>query len=279
MNIIIFGGSGFIGSRTVQILKEQGYQVCTPDRRAFDFLHPNETAARRLLEGQDVLINCIGIMSRHAETLETVHHHTPKQLVAWAKAAGIKRWVQLSALGANPSQSINFVGSKGRGDDAIAQSGIPIAIARPSLVYGRGGTSCELFIKLARLPLLPMPEGGRFHLQPVHLADVAEGLAKLAVLTGNNHSVINMTGSQMLTLAEYLTTIRQTLHHKPPQRMLPIPLRLLDPTLPLANILSNGIISRDSFALLKQGACADYSDFAALLDRKPLAAENFAGYL
>lgn len=51
MNIIIFGGSGFIGSRTVQILKEQGHQVCTPNRRAFDFLHPNETAARSLLEG------------------------------------------------------------------------------------------------------------------------------------------------------------------------------------------------------------------------------------
>lgn len=162
MNIIIFGGSGFIGSRTVQILKEQGHQVCTPDRRAFDFLHPDETAARRLLEGQDVLINCIGIMSRHAEILETVHHHTPKQLAECAKAAGIKRWVQLSALGADPSQSINFVGSKGRGDDAITQSSIPIAIARPSVVYGRGGTSCELFIKLARLPLLPLPEAAAF---------------------------------------------------------------------------------------------------------------------
>ena len=258
MNIIILGGSGFIGSRTAQILKEQGHQVCTPDRRAFDFLHPDETAARRLLEGQDVLINCIGIMSRHAEILETVHHHTPRQLAAWAKAAGVTRWVQLSALGADPSQSIN------------------IAIARPSVVYGRGGTSCELFIKLARLPLLPLPEGGRFHLQPVHLADVAEGLAKLAVQTGTDHSIINMTGSQTLTLAEYLTTLRQTLHHKPPQHILPVPLRLLDPALPLANILSNGIISRDSFALLKQGSCADYSDFAALLGRAPLAAENFS---
>lgn len=218
-------------------------------------------------------------MSRHAEILETVHHHTPKQLAVWAKAAGIKRWVQLSALGADPSQSINFVGSKGRGDDAIAQSGIPIAIARPSVVYGRGGTSCELFIKLAHLPLLPLPEAGRFHLQPVHLADVAEGLAKLAVQTNTDHSVINMTGSQTLTLAEYLTTIRQTLHHKPPQRILPIPLQLIDPALPLANILSNGIISRDSFALLQQGSCTDYSDFAALLGREPLAAENFAGCL
>ena len=70
MNIIIFGGSGFIGSRTAQILKEQGHQVCTHDRRAFDFLHPDKTAARRLLEGQDVLINCIGIMSRMPKYLK-----------------------------------------------------------------------------------------------------------------------------------------------------------------------------------------------------------------
>ena len=88
-----------------------------------------------------------------------------------------------------------------------------------------------------------------------------------------------MTGSQTLTLAEYLTILRQTLHHKPPQRILPIPLRLIDPALPMANILSNGIISRDSFALLKQDSCVDYSDFAALLGREPLAAKNFAGCL
>ena len=91
------------------------------------------------------------------------------------KAAGVKRWVTIRT-GADPSQPINFVGSKD-GDDAVTKSGIPIAIARPSVVYGRGGTSCELFIKLARFPLLLLPEGGRFHLQPVHLA---EGLAKLA---------------------------------------------------------------------------------------------------
>ena len=124
--------------------------------------------------------------------------------------------------------------------------------------------------------MLPLPEGGRFYLQPVHLADVAEGLAKLAVQTDTDHSIINMTGSQTLTLAEYLTTLRLTLHHKPPQRILPVPLRLIDPALPLVNILSNGIVSRNSFALLEQGSCADYSDFAALLGREPLAAENFS---
>ena len=85
-----------------------------------------------------------------------------------------------------------------------------------------------------------------------------------------------MTGGQTLTLAEYLTTLRQTLHHKPPQNILPIPLRLIDPALPLANLLSNSIVSRDSFTLLEQGSCADYSDFAALLGREPLAAENFS---
>ena len=58
--------------------------------------------------------------------------------------------------------------------------------------------------------------------------------------------------------------------------MLPIPLALIKPMLPLTNILSNGILSPGSIALLEAGNCADNTDFAALLGRAPLAAEQFA---
>ena len=276
MNIIVFGGSGFIGRRTVRILKEQGHQVCTPGRREFDYLRPDEAAARRLLQGQEAVVNCIGVMSRRADILETVHHHTPRKLAQWAKEAGVSRWVQLSALGADADQTVRFTGSKGRGDEAVVQSGLSAAVARPSVVFGRGGVSCELFIKLARLPLIALPSGGRFELQPVHLDDVAEGLAKLAIRTTGGNTVINMTGSQKTTLAGYLDIMRRTLHRKPPLRILPIPLGLIRPVLPLTNILTNGIVSRDSFTLLEQGSCADSEGFASLLGRRPLAAEDFA---
>ena len=58
--------------------------------------------------------------------------------------------------------------------------------------------------------------------------------------------------------------------------MLPIPLPLLRPVLPLAKLLSNGIVSPDSFTLLQQGSCADSQAFAELLGRPPLSVEQFA---
>ena len=273
MNILLLGGSGFIGRRAARRLREAGHCVRTPSHTELDLLRPDKAAAVPLLEGCDAVINCVGIMSRRADILETVHHTAPTLLAAWAKEAGVRRWVQLSALGADPTHAVAFLASKGRGDAAVAAE-LDSATARPSVVYGRGGTSCELFIKLARLPVLPLPAGGTFALQPVHADDVSDGLCRL--LDAPSGTVIHMTGRLKTTLAAYLAILRQTLHGKPPAKVLPVPLALLRPVLPLANILSNGFLSPDSITLLQQGSCADPAPFSALLGRKPLGADEFA---
>lgn len=280
MNIVLFGASGFIGRRVAPILRAHGHTLRTPSHREFDYLQPNEAAAREILRGADAIFNCIGVMSRHADVLETVHHHTPALLAKIAAEQGVQHWVQLSALGADPKHSVAFVGSKGRGDEAVCQigaaHGMRVTVARPSVVYGHGGASCELFIRLARLPIIALPNGGCFDVQPVHVADVAQGLADLLTNSLLHGTVLNMTGSRSLTLAQYLSILRQTLHRKPAQHVLPIPLPLLHPMLPLAKLLSNGIVSPDSFTLLQQGSCADSQAFAELLGCPPLSVEQFA---
>ena len=113
-------------------------------------------------------------------------------------------------------------------------------------------------------------------MQPVHAADVADGLCRLLENPPENGAPVNMTGRLKTTLAGYLAILRQTLHGKAPAKILPLPLALLRPALPLANILSNGFLSPGSITLLQQGSCADPAPFAALLGREPLGADEFA---
>ncbi len=90
MNILILGGSGFIGSRVAKILRERQHSVTTPSHAELDLMRLDLDAAQRLLHGQDCVVNCIGVMSRHAAVLEQVHHHAPQQLAHLARAVGVQ---------------------------------------------------------------------------------------------------------------------------------------------------------------------------------------------
>lgn len=274
MKILLLGASGFIGQRVYQKLSAH-HQVITPSHQQLDLLNLQQASVMPLLEDIDLIVNCVGVMSRHADILETIHHHAPKLLAQWAKQAGVSRWVQLSALGAEATHRVNFVGSKGRGDEAVCTSGLQTVLARPSVVYGRGGVSCEIFLKLAQLPILPLPAGGTFDFQPVHAEDVADGIIRLIENAPEHGTIIAMTGSQQLSLAQYLNVLRETIHRKSPAKIVAIPISLMRPMLPLTNIISNGFLSSDGITLLQQGSCANHAEFTQLLGREPLGAKQF----
>ena len=273
MNIVLLGGSGFVGSKVAKILRNKGHNVITPTHQELDLLNPNPEKIEKIFANQFVIINAVGIMSRFPEVLEKVHYQTPKLLAEIAVKMGIKKWVQLSALGADEHNQTAFLSSKGRGDNAVREIVPNVAIARPSVIYGRGGASCELFIKLAKLPILPLPNKGDFALQPVAVDEVAQGLAKMAEET--HGTIINMTGGCPVSLAEYLAIMRQNLHHKPPAKVLNIPISAIKPFLPIAKVLSNDMMSADSIKMLQDGNTADNADFARLLGKTPQSPKEF----
>lgn len=276
MNILLLGGTGFIGSRIAKLLQEHGHTVTSPSRSQINLLDLNEEIAKSYLKNQDVVVNCVGVMSRHENLLETVHHHAPAQLAQWAQECGVARWVQLSALGADAAHEVAFVGSKGRGDLALCNSGLQVNIARPSVVFGRGGVSCELFLKFVKLPMIALPNGGEFVWQPVHVDDVAAGLVAMIEQPLAHGKVVDMVGASRHTVAAYLRILRQKFHGKPNLAIVPVPMGLMVLILPVMNVLSNGFLSSGSLKLLQAGSFANKQDFVNLLGREPLGVAEFS---
>src|SRR4029078_11891029 len=112
--------------------------------------------------------------------LWAIHHDTPKALFDACVKTGVKKIIQISALGIDHSDT-TYSKSKKAIEAYLFTLPIKSFILRPSLVYGRGsygGTS--LFRGLAGLPwFIPVPGEGQQTFQPIHLQDLSKAILRL----------------------------------------------------------------------------------------------------
>lgn len=282
MKIILFGASGFIGRQVVKLLSEctdNTYQVQCISSHQIDFAKPLTDEQVQFLtsvfSSADVVINMVGLMSDDKDVLESVHHHTPVRLATLAKANGVGRWIQLSALGAGAGNKVAFSASKGRGDDgllALADGRFSVAVVRADLVYGVGGDSSEMFKRLVRFGVVALPKGGQQRVAPVAVADVARGL--VALLGCDKSGVVNFVGTSC-TFAEYLNTLYQM--DKPNKRLivLTLPSPLVPVCMRLARLVFGSLINPDTLALLDAHPVVDGVGFARLLGYMPKGYKEF----
>src|SRR4051812_32405997 len=181
--VLLLGASGFIGRRLLDALVAAGHDVTCGARRVqslpgcrcieVDYTrdHALEDWLPRLA-GIDVVVNAVGILreTRNA-SFDALHVAAPVALFNACARAGVRKVVQISALGADEAAESRYHRSKRKADDALAALDVPWVIVQPSLVFGIGGTSAALFSRLAALPLIPVPGRGEQQVQPVHVDD------------------------------------------------------------------------------------------------------------
>src|SRR5688500_18883753 len=128
MVILITGATGFIGRRLVVALRAAGHRVIaavrhpgiSPDSVAADFTRDldSDSWVPRLI-GVDVVINAVGILREHGlQTFENIHARAPKALFSACVSAGVKRVIQISALGAESGKTGYFT-SKHSADEHL----------------------------------------------------------------------------------------------------------------------------------------------------------------
>lgn len=254
MRILVLGATGFIGRRLATGLTASSHTVAAP---RVDFARATAAADwMDAVRGMEVVVNAVGILrERGKQTFAALHDAAPRALFAACQAAGVRRVVQISALGADAGASSRFHLSKKRADDFLAQSRLDWVIVRPSLVFGPGGASARLFAMLASLPLVPLPGEGDQRVQPVHVDDLVDLLLRLVEWRAPLRLVVPAVGAREVTVREWLGVLRAQMA-LPPARFARVPL----PLVPL---------DRETLGMLERGNTASAAAMGEILGRAP----------
>ena len=222
--VLLIGGGGFIGQQIASKLASLGHKIIIPTRRfayAKDLwvlpqaqiieadIH-NQDILNQLcakLSPDDVVINLVGILHDrpalpYGKNFAKAHVELPKKIIAAMEKNGIKRYLHMSALGADSSGPSMYQRSKGDGEALVKQSHLDWTIFRPSVVFGENDSFINLFATLQKFaPVMPLA-GASVRFQPVYVSDVATAFVKAIKMPQTIGHAYDLVGPKVYTLAD-----------------------------------------------------------------------------
>lgn len=283
MLILLTGATGFIGRHLAGALREAGHRVIEARRRVTnadrhieaDFtkdLAASDWIPR--LAGVECVINAVGILrERGSQTFDRIHTEAPRALFEACAQAGVRRVIQISALGAGAGTS-GYFRSKHEADRFLESLPLSWTIVQPSVVYGPGGTSARLFTMLASLPLTPLPGRGAQSIQPVHIDDVVAAIVALLHTGTCVRARVPLVGPRPYPLREFLANLRRTMGMQAAWSI-PVPMWLMRLSASVAQWLPRSLLDRETLAMLESGNTADAAATRQLLGREPRDVQAF----
>lgn len=268
LSILVLGGSGFVGRALCEQLTRRlgaAARITVPTRRlphaqGVQSL-PGVTVVQadvfndlpRLVPGHDAVVNLIAILQGSAAAFERVHVELPRRIAQAMHGAGVRRLVHVSALGVAEHAPSRYLRSKAAGEAVLqlaAQTqGLDVTVLRPSLVFGAGDASVNLFARLQRLfPLMPLG-GAEARLQPVWVQDLARALVEVLLRREALGQTYEIAGPRELTLGELVRLAGRVSGHERPLLPLPGPLAALQ-ALAMECLPGEPLLSRDNLASL-----------------------------
>ena len=219
---VVLGGTGFLGRRVAQTLREQGYVVRIGTRfpsKIADLggdpdsdihmvrceLHDPILLERALLDAA-VVVNCIGFyVETRTQSFRDVHVTGARAIARTATSVGAKRLIHVSGIGVDRNSPSSYIRARAEGEDEVRHAFPAAAILRPSAMFSRSGAFFgDLDNIIRRVPVLPLFGDGRVRLQPVHARDVAKAVAKIPSSSGSRGCVYELGGPDVFTYREIL---------------------------------------------------------------------------
>ncbi len=268
MRILITGTTGFIGSHIAAALLQEGHEVIGCVRNveraksvlpgieliACDFVRDNDPSVwLPRLKDIDLVINAVGIISEQgSNTFAALHRDTPIALFEACAQAEVKKVIQISALGADEQAKSRYHLTKWDADQYLASLDLDWVILRPSIVYGPGGKSTELFCAMAALPVIPLVGDGKQEIQPIHIDDLTRVVVKLAEQKDPLRMIIEAPGPKAVTFRAMLAEFRQRMGLNKPL-FFDIPVPLVRWGILIGGVFNRGLINVEAVEMLLRG--------------------------
>lgn len=264
-NVVVLGGTGFLGRRVSLALAAHGVRVVTGTRapgKARDALHPvgtdlsDRASLERAFARARAVINCVGLyVERGGDTFRSVHVAGARRVAEAAAAQSVARLIHISGIGADPAARSRYIRARGEGEEAVRAAFPAATILRPSVMFTE---DAGLFATLARivrtLPVVPLFGNGGTRLQPAHADDVAEAAAYVAVsgvAAGANPGITyELGGPEILAYREILERLAARAGRR--RLFLPLPFVFWNVLARVASVLPNPQLTPDQVALMER---------------------------
>ncbi len=278
MEVIVTGGTGFVGSHLVNELAERGHDVTAADldtsETAVDI--PDKVEREELdvtrsgtldFQGFDAVVHLVALspVSRPRKvSYEDVHVGGTANVVREAEDSGVKRMVHMSALGADPEGETEYLRTKGEAEKKVRDSGLEYRIFRPSVIFGEGDEFLSFFREaVMKSAVVPLPGAGRNRFQPVYVKDVAR-LLRIAVEGGLEKDTYEVGGPRPVTMREVVEMAGRAEGREP--FILPVPMSLVFLGLLFMGSFPASPVGLDQYRSLKMDNVPDRNDAAEELD-------------
>jgi NADH dehydrogenase len=234
-NVLVLGGSGFIGRYVVNFLIERGCRVLVPARRRDRARHlivfptcdvveasiQDDAQLDRLVAGQQAVINLVGILQGAEADFARAHSELTRRAVAACAKHKVRRFLQMSALGADPQGPSKYQRSKGAAEAHVREWDLDWTIFRPSVVFGPEDRFLNTFAGLAALaPFIPLA-GADVRFQPVWVGDVARAFVNALDNPATFGQTYELAGPKVYTLRQLVEFAAAAAGH--PRRVFALP--------------------------------------------------------
>ena len=215
--ILLTGATGFIGGLVLRALTEKNIQVRCLVRRPVVSDNPNisyitgdvldYSSLVKATEGVDTVFYFIHMMGKQKEQekFDVLDRLAANNMIRACKTNNVKRIIHLTGI-SNPKEKLSHhLASRKEVEKIITNSGIDYTIFRASVIIGRGGGAFEILnAAVMNLPVIPVFNWGKTHIQPIYIRDVIKYLVECLDKKETINKCYDIGCSQIFTYEELM---------------------------------------------------------------------------